>query len=131
MTTCTISLDLANKRVGGFTISMNPELMDALHIGTYQGHPHIARYSCFGNNQDTIVNLLRNNQLDLVFATINNCICQLNLSDGCVCTSLASAITCHASKKCFMNIETGELVSWSDIRVEFEGNNEEATSEVY
>lgn len=131
MTTCTISLDLADKRVGGFAISMNPELMDALHIGTYQGHPHIARYSCFGNNQDTIVSLLRNNQLDMVFATINNCICQLNLSDGCVCTSLAGAITGRASKKCFMNIETSELVCWNEIRAEFEGNNEEATSEVY
>jgi hypothetical protein len=64
----------------------------AVALDKYRKHfvkqPHIARFSCFGNNEHSIIDAFVNNNYDLGMSIIVHCVTQLNLTDGTVVRNL-------------------------------------------
>ena len=82
----------------------------------YALHPHINRYSCFGNNRNLIIKGLKSN--DIIMA-IEQCIAagmNLNFSDSAVITRLASDLNSRTRNIAtfIKNVETGEFITYAD-----------------
>lgn len=65
-------------------------------LDSYRGHyvkqPHIARFSCFGNNEHSIIEAFRNCNYELGMSIIVHCVTQLNLTDGTVVCELCGLL---------------------------------------
>ena len=77
-------------------------------------HPHIARFSCFGNNADLIHKALRDGNYDLALNVIIHCVTQLNLTDSCVVEYTARKIRDNRDVEFFYDTQTNEWISPRD-----------------
>ena len=82
----------ANTDAEEFVNDILEELSNSARIGLaaseYVGHTirhgHVGRYSCFGNNESTIIKAFREGNYDLALNVIIHCITQINLTDAIV-----------------------------------------------
>lgn len=113
ITSCRIELNPTRSVINGLQLDeTSQELVNAEELIT---HPHVGRYGCFGNNENSIRQAMRNRDFYTALCIINQSIYQLNLTDGCVINSLCSKLDSCDTYKTFLDTETGEMVSLIDI----------------
>lgn len=124
MTSCRIKFNNTAGISGSDCSMMDTDSYEALgFINTIQ-HPHVGRYSCFGNNETDIRNAIFSSQYDLAINIMIQCAAQLNLTDGCVVRTLCDALTTRDNNhKCFLDTETGKYYSLDEV-ISMEGTNE-------
>ena len=115
-TECTIILDT-------YTFQIKPD--SSLATIDYIGHPHLHEYSCVGNHPDEIAEWIKNNDYIGALEQISYMVMELNLADTVVFKNLCTLLKRDASKRTFMNKQTKEFKSYSEIIKEMK--NEEST----
>ena len=74
--------------------------------------PHVAVYSCFGNNFDTFCEAMKTNNIDYAMAILNNCLMQINLTDGIVVEKLVSQLFKQfVNRPCIHDYETDTYIT--------------------
>lgn len=104
-------------------------------LSPYKGHyvkqPHIARFSCFGNNERSIIDAFRNYNYDLGMSIVVHCVTQLNLTDGTVVRTLFDFLedANYSDVTCIWDTETQQYLTPNDALAMFNESKEAEANE--
>lgn len=97
--------DFIKTRLADYSRSNIESFAGYKYYGHTIKHGHVGRYSCFGNNEPTIIKAFREGNYDLAINVIIHCVTQINLTDGIVVEWFCNKLD-RDSTKCILDTET-------------------------
>lgn len=128
MTQAKVGINFARGRISGGDLATDTIAIIS-EAPTLARHPHVARYSCFGNNEYDINQAIKDKKYDVAAAYINSCMMQLNLTDGCVVQTMSDYIHSNSDMLFFYDTVDNKYVSFDDALTIL--NSEGTTDEVH
>ena len=106
-------------------------VMLSLYKDHYVKQPHIARFSCFGNNERSIIDAFQNYNYDLGMSIVVHCVTQLNLTDGTVVRTLFDLLeeANYEGRACIWDTETQQYLIPSEALAMFNKSKEAEANE--
>lgn len=106
------------------TRSYNIQNARAFHETAYIGHPHIDRYSCFGNHKIGLKDAAKSGDFYLATEQISQAVLNLNFSDGAVVNEMINTLLNRITVPTWRSKETKIIISTEELLEEY--RNEEA-----
>ena len=101
---------LINFRPSDFAVNL-----DYVGDGNFIGHPHIDRYSCFGNHSTAIREAAATANYFGAIEQISQAVLNINFTDSCVVNEMLRTLRRDLSRKTWRSKETQVLLSTSEI----------------